>query len=153
MKLSTTTRPHKHTVHGNEQWHIMIHPHYWRMRKSECEFESDKLESVSALLPPVPVSVSPFPCATSVVCASALSEVAACLSSLKNASTGRLEPVRSQNRHFMLTHHGQSHGRGHYEHYAIYYHHQYLIQSCDAVDQNNGVYGIATSVQLMPVCM
>ena len=62
----------------------------------ECEFESDKLESVSALLPPVPVSVSAFPCAPSAACAPVLSWDPACLSSLKNASIGRSNPTKEQ---------------------------------------------------------
>ena len=87
----------------------------------ECKFESDKLESVSALLPLVPVSVSPVPCATSVVCASVLSEVAACLSSLKNASTGRSKPVKDQKRHSIYTHPGLCHDGGHYMHYSTWH--------------------------------
>ena len=62
----------------------------------ECEFESDKLESVSALLPPVPVSMSTFPCAPSTARAPVLSEDSACLSSLKNASIGRSNPTKEQ---------------------------------------------------------
>ena len=62
----------------------------------ECEFEFDKLESVSALLPPVPVSVPTFPCAPSAAFAPVFSEDPACLSSLKNASIGRSNPTIEQ---------------------------------------------------------
>ena len=90
----------KHAYNRNEHWQSMMRhassPLLEDEEEFECEFESDKLESVSALLPPVPVSMPPFPCAASAVSTSVLLEDPACLSSLKNASIGRSNPIKDQ---------------------------------------------------------